>query len=104
MPKGILRTIEGIEIVFTIYLKFIECFNFSISFIICSNSINSDISNVFRKGGLKSTSVSRTPSVDSRAVQTDEILEKAIIIGPPQRKTNSIIAQTSTPSVEGKLK
>lgn len=58
---------------------------------------------MFRKGG-KSLSVSRTPSVDSRGVQTDEILEKAIITSPPYRKSAAIIAQTSTPSVEGKFK
>lgn len=58
---------------------------------------------MFRRGG-KSSSVSRTPSVDSRAVQTDEILEKAIITSPPYRKTNKIIAQMSTPSIESKFK
>ncbi|XP_031636980.1 uncharacterized protein LOC116349598 isoform X2 [Contarinia nasturtii] len=66
-----------------------------------SNSTNSDISNIFRKGG---KSVSRTPSVDSRAVQTDEILEKAIITSPPYKKAGTLIAQTSTPSVEGRFK
>ncbi|XP_055309368.1 uncharacterized protein LOC129573125 isoform X2 [Sitodiplosis mosellana] len=68
-----------------------------------SNSTNSGISKIFRKGG-KSSSVSRTPSVDSRGVQTDEILEKAIITSPPYRKAGTLIAQTSTPSVEGKFK
>lgn len=66
-----------------------------------SNSTNSDISNMFRKGG---KSVSRTPSVDSRGVQTDEILEKAIIASPSYRKTGALITQMSTPSIEGKFK
>lgn len=48
--------------------------------------------------------MSRTPSVDSRGVQTDEFLEKAIITSPPYRKSGKLIAQTSTPSVEGKFK
>lgn len=58
---------------------------------------------MFRKGG-KSLSVSRTPSVDSRGVQTDEILEKAIISDRPCPKMNTLITQMSTPSIEGKFK
>lgn len=71
-------------------LMFISC-NFS-------NSTNSDISHIFRKGG-KSSSVSRTPSVDSRGVQTDEIFEKTAAVAALYKK--SLITQSSSPSADG---
>lgn len=52
---------------------------------------------MFRKGG-KSSSVSRTPSVDSRGVQTDEFLEKTITTCLYKKP---LITQTSSPSADG---
>lgn len=52
---------------------------------------------MFRKGGKEN--VSRTPSVDSRGVQTEEGLEKLIIAKSNQR-SSTLTAQISTPSVE----
>lgn len=52
---------------------------------------------MFRKGG-KSSSISRTPSVDSRGVQTDEILEKCHVTSLYKKP---LITQTSSPSAEG---
>lgn len=58
---------------------------------------------MFRKGGSRTLS-SRTTSVDSRAVQTDEIVLDKIDNSSPSRKSQTLIAQMSTPSVEGKFK
>lgn len=52
---------------------------------------------MFRKGG-KSASISRTPSVDSRGVQTDEILEKPYVTSMYKKP---LITQTSSPSADG---
>lgn len=60
---------------------------------------------MFRKGSKQSSSVSRTPSVDSRAVQTDDLIvsEKVIALSP-NRKRGILLAQTSTPSVDAKFR
>lgn len=65
--------------------------------------MNSDISNIFRKGG-KTVNVSRTLSVDSRAVQTDETLEKVLIASSSYQKRHKFNAQMSSPSVEAKFR
>lgn len=71
---------------------------------IYSNSTNSDISNVFRKGIKQSSTVSRTPSVDSKSVQTDNTVREKIIIASPNRKSSALVSQAITPCVDGKFR
>lgn len=72
---------------------------------ICSNSTNSDISNLFRKGVKQPPTVSRTPSLDSRGVQTEDLLGvDKTLVSSPNRKRGILLAQTSTPSVDAKFR
>lgn len=74
-------------------------------FPVFSNSTNSDISSIFRKGIKQTTTVSRTSSIDSRAVQTDDlILSDKVLASSPNRKRSTLLAQASTPSVDAKFK
>lgn len=66
-----------------------------------STSTNSEISNIFRRTATKSSSISRTPSIDSRGVQTEDNFDKmanintintnnAISTAPPTQSTSLV--------------